>query len=145
MITKQQKIITFIILVTTKDKPFQVRIYKVQKSEKDVYKKKQCWKLSDLKIVDGKDDSKVRTKIILYFTVFNILKYYMVLLCPTYTILAIKIIYDKFDKVNLCISLFCSIIDKFTTLLIIRLSLIPIVESNMPLNLMTTLQSLHVT
>lgn len=42
----------FFFLVT-KEKPFQVRIYKVQKSEKEVFKKKVCWQLSDLKEVDG--------------------------------------------------------------------------------------------
>ena len=48
----------FYILVT-KEKPFQVRIYKVQKSEKEVFKKKQCWQLSDLKLVVGKEDTNV--------------------------------------------------------------------------------------
>jgi len=64
---KKKKSTFLCAVVTTKDKPFQVRIYKVQKSEKDVYKKKQCWKLSDLKIVDGKDDSKDKLIFDLHF------------------------------------------------------------------------------
>lgn len=48
-----------IYVLVTKEKPFQVRIYKVQKSEKEVFKKKQCWQLSDLKLVDGKEDTHV--------------------------------------------------------------------------------------
>ena len=43
----------------TKEKPFQVNVYKVQKSDKEVFKKKQTWPLSDLKIVDGKAEHEV--------------------------------------------------------------------------------------
>lgn len=47
---------SFLCAAVTKTKPFQVRIYKVQKSEKETFKKKQCWQLSDLTTVDGKDE-----------------------------------------------------------------------------------------
>jgi len=50
-----KKIILFLV---TKEKPFQVRIYKIQKSEK-VFKKKLCWQLGDLKVVDGISESQV--------------------------------------------------------------------------------------
>ncbi|XP_012556350.1 exocyst complex component 1 isoform X1 [Hydra vulgaris] len=50
---KKKKTI-FLCAAVTKEKPFQVRIYQVEKSEKEVFKKKNCWNLSDLRIVDGK-------------------------------------------------------------------------------------------
>lgn len=46
-------------LTVTKEKPFQVNVYKVQKSDKEVFKKKQTWPLSDLKVVDGKAEHEV--------------------------------------------------------------------------------------
>ncbi|XP_057312969.1 exocyst complex component 1-like isoform X2 [Hydractinia symbiolongicarpus] len=51
----KKKKATFLCAAVTKEKPFQVRIYKVQKSEKEVFKKKHCWQLTDLKVVDGKN------------------------------------------------------------------------------------------
>eukprot|EP00794_Sanderia_malayensis_P007234 gene7234-8042_t len=53
----KKKKTSFLCAAVTKEKPFQVNIYKVQKSDKEVYKKKQCWPLSDLKIVDGKNEN----------------------------------------------------------------------------------------
>lgn len=50
------------MIVVTKEKPFQVHIYKVQKSDKEVFKKKQTWPLSDLKVVDGKAEHEVTIK-----------------------------------------------------------------------------------
>lgn len=49
----------FYHILVTKAKPFQVRIYKVQKSEKEVFKKKHCWQLNDLKTVDGINEKQV--------------------------------------------------------------------------------------
>ncbi len=54
-----------ILVLVTKEKPFQVNIYKVQKSDKEVFKKKHCWPLSDLKIVDGKSENGEVTKILI--------------------------------------------------------------------------------
>ena len=50
---------SFLCVVVAKTK-FQVRIYKVQKTEKETYKKKVCWQLGDLKTVDGKDETQDR-------------------------------------------------------------------------------------
>eukprot|EP00112_Aurelia_sp_Birch-Aquarium-sp1_P011123 Seg2346.6 transcript_id=Seg2346.6/GoldUCD/mRNA.D3Y31 product="Exocyst complex component 1" protein_id=Seg2346.6/GoldUCD/D3Y31 len=50
----KKKKTSFLCAAVTKEKPFQVNVYKVQKSDKEVFKKKQTWPLSDLKVVDGK-------------------------------------------------------------------------------------------
>ncbi|XP_065058911.1 exocyst complex component 1-like [Rhopilema esculentum] len=52
----KKKKTSFLCATVTKEKPFQVNIYKVQKSDKEVFKKKQTWPLSDLKVVDGKQE-----------------------------------------------------------------------------------------
>ncbi|XP_066926565.1 exocyst complex component 1-like isoform X2 [Clytia hemisphaerica] len=54
---KKEKKTTFLCAAVTKEKPFQVRIYQIQKSEK-FFKKKFCWQLSDLKAVDGISEKK---------------------------------------------------------------------------------------
>ena len=48
----------FLSSVTTV-KPETVSVYQVKKTDKDTYKKKASWRLRDLKIVDGKDGTKV--------------------------------------------------------------------------------------
>ena len=45
----------FVVISVTTDQPAQVSIHKVKKVDKDNYKKRQSWLLSELKIVDGKD------------------------------------------------------------------------------------------
>ncbi|XP_006814211.1 exocyst complex component 1-like [Saccoglossus kowalevskii] len=49
---------SFLCAAVTTDQPAQVSLYKVKKSEKDTYKKRESWLLSDLKVVDGKDTTK---------------------------------------------------------------------------------------
>lgn len=41
-------------------KPETVSIYQVKKTEKDTYKKRTNWRLKDLKLIDGKDETNVR-------------------------------------------------------------------------------------
>jgi len=65
--TGKKKKTSFLCAAVTKEKPFQVNIYKVQKSDKEVYKKKQTWPLSDLKAVDGKDAKEETPEFDLYF------------------------------------------------------------------------------
>ena len=40
-------------------KPETVSIYQVKKTEKDTYKKRTNWRLKDLKLIDGKDETNV--------------------------------------------------------------------------------------
>lgn len=47
-------------LVVTTERPVQVKVVKVKKSDKgDFYKRQQTWELRDLTTVDAKDASKV--------------------------------------------------------------------------------------
>ena len=50
----------FISCVVTTVKPETVSIYQVKKTEKDTYKKRTNWRLKDLKLIDGKDETNVR-------------------------------------------------------------------------------------
>ncbi|XP_072040820.1 LOW QUALITY PROTEIN: exocyst complex component 1-like [Amphiura filiformis] len=50
----KKKKVSFLCVVVTTDQPAQVSIHKVKKVDKDNYKKRQSWLLSELKIVDGK-------------------------------------------------------------------------------------------
>ena len=40
-------------------KPETVSIYQVKKTEKDTYKKRTNWRLKDLKLIDGQDETSV--------------------------------------------------------------------------------------
>lgn len=40
-------------------KPETVSIYQVKKTEKDTYKKRTNWRLKDLKLIDGRDETNV--------------------------------------------------------------------------------------
>ena len=51
---------TDVCLVTTV-KPETVSVYQVKKTEKDTYKKRRNWRLKDLNVIDGKDETNVRT------------------------------------------------------------------------------------
>ena len=42
-------------------KPETVSVYQVKKTEKDTYKKRRNWRLKDLSLIDGKDETNVRT------------------------------------------------------------------------------------
>lgn len=44
----------------TEVKPETVSIYQVKRTEKDSYKKRSNWRLKDLKLIDGKDETNVR-------------------------------------------------------------------------------------
>lgn len=61
----------FCFLVTT-ERPVQVKVVKVKKSDKgDFYKRQQTWELRDLTVVDAKDASKVREYHLLPLSLFN--------------------------------------------------------------------------
>lgn len=57
----------FLCAVISTEKPIQVTIYQIKKSDKDTYKKKSAWPLRDLKIVDGKDEFKETAEFDLQF------------------------------------------------------------------------------
>jgi len=42
-------------------KPETVSVYQVKKTEKDTYKKRTNWRLKDLRLIDGRDETNVRT------------------------------------------------------------------------------------
>jgi len=48
----------------TIDKPETVSVYQVKKTDKDAFKKKASWRFRDLKIIDGKDATKVKEAVI---------------------------------------------------------------------------------
>ncbi|KAK7605519.1 hypothetical protein V9T40_007377 [Parthenolecanium corni] len=54
---KKRKTSNFLCLTVTKEAPIVFYIHQVKKTEKNVLKKKRCWSLSALKIVDGISDS----------------------------------------------------------------------------------------
>ncbi|XP_070552598.1 exocyst complex component 1-like isoform X2 [Ptychodera flava] len=58
---------SFLCAAVTTDQPAQVTVYKVKKSEKDTYKKRESWPLTDLKKVDGKDEAKDLPEFDLHF------------------------------------------------------------------------------
>lgn len=51
----KKKKISFLCVVTTVKPPYTVTICQVKQNDKNVFKKKRSWPLSDLKIVDGKN------------------------------------------------------------------------------------------
>lgn len=54
----RKKKMSFLCLTTTTDSPSSLLLYQVKKNDKNVFKKKQSWPLSDIQIVDGvKNDS----------------------------------------------------------------------------------------
>lgn len=54
----KKKKMSFLCLATTTDTPSSLLLYQVKKNDKNVFKKKQCWSLSDIQVVDGvKNDS----------------------------------------------------------------------------------------
>eukprot|EP00058_Branchiostoma_floridae_P002296 XP_002587784.1 hypothetical protein BRAFLDRAFT_92229 [Branchiostoma floridae] len=56
----KKKKVSFLCAAASTEKPVQVSIVNVKKSDKgDTYKRRQTWELRELKLVDGKDDSKL--------------------------------------------------------------------------------------
>ncbi|KOX67727.1 Exocyst complex component 1 [Melipona quadrifasciata] len=54
----KKKKMSFLCLTTTTDLPSSLVLYQVKKNDKNIFKKKQSWPLSDIQIVDGiKNDS----------------------------------------------------------------------------------------
>ena len=54
----KKKKMSFLCLTTTTDLPSSLVLYQVKKNDKNIFKKKQSWSLSDIQIVDGiKNDS----------------------------------------------------------------------------------------
>ncbi|XP_015430191.1 PREDICTED: exocyst complex component 1 [Dufourea novaeangliae] len=54
----KKKKMSFLCLTTTTDTPPSLLLYQVKKNDKNIFKKKQSWSLSDIQIVDGvKNDS----------------------------------------------------------------------------------------
>ncbi|XP_054006318.1 exocyst complex component 1 [Hylaeus anthracinus] len=54
----KKKKMSFLCLTTTTDTPPSLLLYQVKKNDKNIFKKKQSWTLSDIQIVDGvKNDS----------------------------------------------------------------------------------------
>lgn len=59
----------------TTERPVQVKVVKVKKSDKgDFYKRQQTWELRDLMEVDAKDASKVRKLMCHLFSFMTLLK-----------------------------------------------------------------------
>ncbi|XP_071949546.1 exocyst complex component 1-like isoform X2 [Antedon mediterranea] len=56
--TGKKKKSSFLCAAITTDAPIRVSLYKVKKADKENFKKRQCWLLSELKQVDGKDAEK---------------------------------------------------------------------------------------
>ena len=50
-----------IVHPVTTVRPETVSLYQVKKTEKDTYKKRMHWRLRDLKLVDGRDETNVST------------------------------------------------------------------------------------
>lgn len=63
----KKKKISFLCVAVSTEKPICVTIYQVKKSDKDVFKKRNSWPLRELKVVDGKDESKDTTEFDLHF------------------------------------------------------------------------------
>ena len=61
----------YIIFSVTMVKPETVSIYQVKKTEKDTYKKRTNWRLKDLKLIDGIDETSVS---VLVYRTKNIIK-----------------------------------------------------------------------
>lgn len=57
----KKKKASFLCIAVRIEKPVQVTICQVKKSDKDVYKKKATWPLKDMKVVDGKDNETKET------------------------------------------------------------------------------------
>ncbi|XP_078603079.1 exocyst complex component 1-like [Branchiostoma floridae x Branchiostoma japonicum] len=64
----KKKKVSFLCAAASTEKPVQVSIVNVKKSDKgDTYKRRQTWELRELKLVDGKDDSKESPEFDLHF------------------------------------------------------------------------------
>ncbi|XP_078682559.1 exocyst complex component 1-like isoform X1 [Branchiostoma floridae x Branchiostoma belcheri] len=64
----KKKKASFLCAAATTEKPVQVSIVNVKKSDKgDTYKRRQTWQLRELKLVDGKDDTKESPEFDLHF------------------------------------------------------------------------------
>ncbi|RMX37015.1 hypothetical protein pdam_00005051 [Pocillopora damicornis] len=55
----KKKKASFLCLAVTTVRPETVSLYQVKKTEKDTYKKRMHWRLRDLKLVDGRDETNV--------------------------------------------------------------------------------------
>ncbi|XP_033111191.1 exocyst complex component 1-like isoform X2 [Anneissia japonica] len=56
--TGKKKKSSFLCAAITTDSPICVSLYKVKKADKENFRKRQCWPLAELKLVDGKDAEK---------------------------------------------------------------------------------------
>ncbi|XP_063242626.1 exocyst complex component 1 [Bacillus rossius redtenbacheri] len=54
----KKKKLSFLCIASSTEKPISIIIYQVKKTDKNVYKKKRSWNLSELKAVNGKNVSK---------------------------------------------------------------------------------------
>ncbi|CAG2064122.1 unnamed protein product, partial [Timema podura] len=63
----KKKKTSFLCVATSIEKPISVTIYQVKKTDKNVFKKKRSWNLSELKAVDGKNLSKETHEFDLHF------------------------------------------------------------------------------
>lgn len=63
----KKKKASFLCVAVTEVKPETVSIYQVKKTEKDTYKKRTNWRLKDLKLIDGKDETNENPEFHLHF------------------------------------------------------------------------------
>lgn len=66
----KKKKTSFLCIVSSVKSPITITICQVKQSEKNVFKKKRSWLLSEVKVLDGKSSSSVIT-----FLCYNILLY----------------------------------------------------------------------
>ncbi|XP_078371204.1 exocyst complex component 1-like isoform X1 [Oculina patagonica] len=63
----KKKKASFLCIAVTTVKPETVSIYQVKKTEKDTYKKRTNWRLKDLKLLDGRDETNDNPEFHLHF------------------------------------------------------------------------------
>lgn len=63
----KKKKISILCAAVSQEKPINVYLYQVKKSDKDVYKKRNAWNLRELKSVDGRHDNKDLAEFDLHF------------------------------------------------------------------------------
>ncbi|XP_029188068.2 exocyst complex component 1-like isoform X2 [Acropora millepora] len=63
----KKKKASFLCVAVTMVKPETVSIYQVKKTEKDTYKKRTNWRLKDLKLIDGQDETSDNAEFHLHF------------------------------------------------------------------------------
>ncbi|XP_020608511.1 exocyst complex component 1-like isoform X2 [Orbicella faveolata] len=63
----KKKKASFLCVAVTTVKPETVSVYQVKKTEKDTYKKRTNWRLKDLRLIDGRDETNENPEFHLHF------------------------------------------------------------------------------